>query len=81
MTNGFTHSYHLGESTVILRGIRSDFKFFSSFDETPLSMQIAPDGKPRSMASHLGLYRLPMSHKKDARLIRINILTVLLLTC
>ena len=33
--------------------------------------KIAPDGTPRSgaAASHLGLYCLPMSHKKDARLI------------
>ena len=32
--------------------------------------RIAPDGMPRSAASHLGLCYLPMSHKKDARLIR-----------
>ena len=25
MTNGFTHRYHLGESTFIFRGIRGDF--------------------------------------------------------
>ena len=30
--------------------------------------RIAPDGTPRSAASHLGLCCLPMSHKKDARL-------------
>ena len=34
-----------------------------------LANRIAPDGKLRSAASHLGLYCLPMSHKKDARLI------------
>ena len=34
--------------------------------------RIAPDGTPRSAASHLGLYCLPMSHKKDARLKRVN---------
>ena len=28
---------------------------------------------PRSAASHLGLYRLPVSHKKEARLIRVNV--------
>ena len=28
--------------------------------------RIAPDGTPRSAVSHLGLYCLPMSHKKDA---------------
>ena len=31
--------------------------------------RIAPDGTPRSAASHLGLLCLSMSHKKDARLI------------
>ena len=30
--------------------------------------RIAPDGTPHSAASHLGLYCLPMPHKKDARL-------------
>ena len=25
LTNGFAHRYHLGESTFIFRGIRSDF--------------------------------------------------------
>ena len=29
---------------------------------------IAPDGTPRSAASHLGLCCLPMSHKRDAKL-------------
>ena len=31
--------------------------------------RIAPDGTPRFAASHLGLFCLPMSHKKDDRLI------------
>ena len=30
---------------------------------------IAPDGTLHSVASHLELYCLPMSHKKDARII------------
>ena len=30
--------------------------------------RIAPDGTPRSAASHLVLYCLPMSNTKDARL-------------
>ena len=30
--------------------------------------RIAPDGTPRSAASHLALFCLPMSHKRDARL-------------
>ena len=37
--------------------------------------RIVPDGTPCSAASHLGLYCLPMPHKRDARLnsIRVNI--------
>ena len=31
--------------------------------------RIAPDGTPRLEASDLGQFCLPMSHKKDARLI------------
>ena len=33
-----------------------------------LANRIATDGTPHSAASHLGLYCLPMSHKKDPRL-------------
>ena len=32
--------------------------------------RIAPDGTPRSAASHLGIYCLPMSHRKDVGLIK-----------
>ena len=48
----------LGTSGVLLN-------FYSIFRE---ANRIAPDGTPHSAASHLGLYCLPMSHKKDARL-------------
>ena len=34
--------------------------------------RIAPDGTPRYAASHLGLFCLPMSHKRDARRKRVN---------
>ena len=68
LTNGFSHHYQLGESTFIFRGVRSDF-FLSQFLMKFLcANRIAPDGTPRSAASHLGLCCLPMSHKKDARL-------------
>ena len=51
--------------------VRSDFYFLLSH----ISMKflcvnrIAPDGTPRSAASHLRLNCLPMSNKRDARLI------------
>ena len=37
-----------------------------------LANRIVLDGTPRFEASHLGLFCLPMSHKKDPRLIRLN---------
>ena len=66
LMNGFSHHYQLGESTFFCR---SDFYFLSHFPIKFLcANRIAPDGMPRSAASHLGLCCLPMSHKKDARL-------------
>ena len=45
------------------------FIFLSHFSLKYLcANRIAPDGTPHSAASHLGLYCLPMSHKKDVRL-------------
>ena len=68
MTNGFSHHCHLGESTFIFRCIRSDFKFSYKFlMKILLARRIAPDVMPRSTESHLGLYCLPMSHKKLKR--------------
>ena len=69
LTNGFSHHYQLGLSTFIFRGVRSDFYFLSHFSMKCLcANRIAPDGTPRYAASHLGLFCLPMSHKRDARL-------------
>ena len=74
LTNGFSHHYHLDESIFTFRGVRSDFYFLSHFSMKFLcANRIAPDGTPRSAASHLGLFCLPMSHKRDARLKRVNI--------
>ena len=68
LTNVFSHFYHLGESTFIFRGIRSDFQFLNNFlMKILLANRIAPDGTPRFAASHLGLFCLPMSHKRDTR--------------
>ena len=74
MTNGFSHHYLLDESTFIFRGVRTDFEFLSHFSMKILyANRIAPDGTPRSAASHLGLFCLPMSHKRDARLKGVNL--------
>ena len=59
----------LGVLGVFFRGVRSVFLFVSHFSIKFLQAnRIAPDGTPRSAASHLDLCCLPMSHKKDARL-------------
>ena len=70
LTNGFCHHYQLDESTFIFRDVRNDFYVLSDFSMKFLcANRIAPDGTLRSAASHLGLYCLPMYHKKGARLI------------
>ena len=75
VTNRLSHPYHLDESIFILRGIRSNFEILFHFSmKILLANRIAPDGTPRLAASHLGLFCLPMSHKKDARLIWVKII-------
>ena len=41
--------------------------FFNFSTKILYANRIAPDGTPRSAASHPGLLCLPMSHKRDAR--------------
>ena len=73
MTNAFSHHYQLGESNFIFRSVRSNFYVLSHFSMKFLcANRIAPDRTSRSVASHMGLLCLPTSHKKDARLIRVN---------
>ena len=65
LTNAFSHLYHSGEYSVpreFLNSIQLSMKIL-------YANRIAPDGTPRSATSHLGLFCLPMSHKRDARLI------------
>ena len=69
LTNGFSHHYQLDEPTFIFRDVWSIFYFSSDFSMKFLSAnRIAPDGTLRIAASHLGLFCLPMSHKRGARL-------------
>ena len=44
LTNGFSHYYHLSDSTFIFRGVRSDFYFFFYliFDEISACKQNSP---------------------------------------
>ena len=69
VANGLSHPYHLDESIFILRDIMSIFSLLFHFSMKIFSAnRIAPDGTPRFAASHLGLFCLPMSNKKDASL-------------
>ena len=73
LMNGFSHHNQLDESTFIFRGIRSEFRFSYKFLMKILfANRIVTDGTPHSVALHLWLYCLPMSHKKDARLKLVN---------
>ena len=59
LTNGFSHHYHFGESNFISTGFRCDFKILFKFSmKFLLANRIAPDGRPRSAAIHLGLWCL-----------------------
>ena len=70
VTNGLSCPYKMGMFTFIFRGIRSNISFSFHFSSKFLLVnRIAPDGTPRFAASHLGLFCMTMSHKKDASLI------------
>ena len=60
----------MDESTFILGASGVIFLFLFHFSMKIMSAnRIAPDWTQRFAASHLGLFCLPMSHRKDARLI------------
>ena len=66
-------SLSFGSTFVHFRGIRSNFSFLFHFSVIiKITNRIAPDGTPRFAPSHLGLFCLPMSHKKNARLLIIG---------
>ena len=85
VTNGFSRSYHLDESTFIFRGIGSDFSFLFHFSMKIIKAnRIALDGTPHFAASQLGLFYLPVSHKKDAILYELmwcGVFNYILKTC
>ena len=60
----------LGKSTFSFKGISNDFSFLIHFLVNFLfANKTAPAEMLHSAVSHLGIYCLPMSHKKGARLI------------
>ena len=60
--NWTSHPYHLYESILMSRAIRSNFSLFDEMYD--LANRMPPDGKPYFEPSHLGLFCLPISHKK-----------------
>ena len=55
--------------SLLLKELTFIFYLFHFSMKNMSANRIAPDGTPRLAASHLGLFCLPLSHKKDARLI------------
>ena len=79
MLNAMSHPYYLDESTFNFRGIRSNFSYLFHFAMKFMKTnRIAPDGMPHFVGSYLGQFCLPMSHKKDTRLIWVNVIALLL---
>ena len=75
-------TYLLDELTFIVRVIKSNFSFLFHFSmKIMVANRKAPDGTPRFAASHLGLICLPMSHKKDARLLWVTYVSPLVCCC
>ena len=70
LMNGLSHLYHLDVPLSFL-GASGVYNFILFFDEIQVSKQNSP--RWDDAASHLGLFCLPMSHKKDARFIQVNI--------
>ena len=76
--NELSHPFHLDKSTFSFRGIRNGFSFLFHFlIKLMKANRIDPDGTPRFVASHMGLFCMPkaMSHKNNVRLIWVNVST------
>ena len=70
LPNGIPLSYQLDQSISVLRAVGW---YFSNSNRISWKKNNGdPDQRPHSAASGLGLGCLPMSHKKDARLIWVN---------
>ena len=74
MTNGFTHRYHLGESTLIFRDFRCDFNILFHFSMKFLRLNKNNSPRWDVLRRHIWGYHdyLLMSHKKNTRLKRVN---------
>ena len=67
----------MGKPTFFYRGIKSNNSFLFHFSMKFMKAnRVALDGTPLFAATYLGLFLLPMSSKKDARLIWVNTKTI-----
>ena len=70
MPNGIPHCYQLDQYISIIRVVGFFFPFLFKFNRTFCKKNGGdPDQTQHSVVSDLGLHFLPMSHKKDTRLI------------
>ena len=69
VTNGLSHPYYLDESIFNFNGFRSNFSLISFFDEIRVSKQKSRRWDAGFCGVTSETIRLPMSHKKYARLI------------
>ena len=77
MPNVFSHNYSLDESISNFRVVGWYFSFLFNFNKKLLQANSGePDQTPLFAASDLFLHCLPMSHKKDARLIQVRLRSV-----
>ena len=75
VTNGLSHPYHSDESISILGTAEVFVTFLFHVSMKIMSAnRIAPDGTPRFAASHLMAILFAYVHKKDARIIWVNVL-------
>ena len=75
MPNGFSHIYQLDEFFSNFMVVEWYFSFlfkFSKKQQLLFANSVEPDQTPCFAASDLVLHCLPLSHKKDARLIWVN---------
>ena len=75
MPNGIPHCYELDESISNFRVVGGIFLFFIQTKRNFCKQTVENLIRRHIPASDLGLHFLPMSHKKDARIIWVNIIS------
>ena len=76
MPNGISHCYQLDLPILRVVGWIFFFHFYSNHDRTIRQQTVETDQTPRSSASGMGLHRFPTSHKKYARLVWVDAISL-----